>query len=237
VALDEPLGAEFSCSRRFVSHCLERDIWDHEVARFAIDLWLRAEAVADGFAVAQVWRPVAAASGTRARLREAVQQVALALVESLREHESFWLSNREVVALRTWGNDPGTTPDPPSWDYEALAEQARQDIREIRPLLESVLETDLLARLIEDISAPAIRLDDELWVRVVYAFATATRRGMSGLEHLAGVFVPLYLWRAAAFMTQTSQEADAAVQARLDLLCGTFQRLKPVLVDNWSAEA
>ena len=25
VALDEPLGAEFSCSGRFASHCLERD--------------------------------------------------------------------------------------------------------------------------------------------------------------------------------------------------------------------
>ena len=237
VALDEPLGAEFSCSGRFVSHCLERDIWDQEVARFAIDLWLRAEAVADGFAVAQVWRPVAAASGTRARLREAVQQVGLALVESLREHESYWLAKQGVVDLRTWGNDPGTTPDPPSWDYEALAEQARQDIREIMPLLDSVLDTDLRARLVDDISAPAVRLDDELWVRVVYAFATATRRGTRGVEHLAGVFVPLYLWRAATFMRQTSLEPDAAVQTRLDSLCQTFQRLRPVLVDSWLAEA
>ena len=139
--------------------------------------------------------------------------------------------------LRTWGNDPGTTPDPPSWDYEALAEQARQDIREIMPLLDSVLDTDLRARLVDDISTPAVRLDDELWVRVVYAFATATRRGMRGVEHLAGVFVPLYLWRAATFMRQTSLEPDAAVQTRLDSLCQTFQRLRPVLVDSWLAEA
>ena len=38
VALDEPLGAEFACSGRFASHCLEQDIWNHEAARFAIDL-------------------------------------------------------------------------------------------------------------------------------------------------------------------------------------------------------
>ena len=136
VALDEPLGAEFSCSGRFVSHCLDRDIWEQEVARFAIDLWLRAEAVADGFPVGQIWRPATAASGTRAKLREAVQQVTLALVESLREHAPFWLATQGVADLRTWGDDPGTAPEPPSWDYEALAEQSRQDIREIRPLLD-----------------------------------------------------------------------------------------------------
>jgi hypothetical protein len=56
VALDEPLGAEFACSGRFASHCLEQDIWNHEAVRFAIDLWLRTEAVAGRFAVGQIWR-------------------------------------------------------------------------------------------------------------------------------------------------------------------------------------
>jgi glucosylglycerate synthase len=235
VALDEPLGAEFSCSRRFASHCLEQDIWNHEVARFAIDLWLRTEAVADGFAVGQIWRPATTAAGARTTLREAVQQVVLSLVESLRAHESFWVGANGVAELRTWGNDPQVTPDPPTWDYEALAEQARHDLVEIRPLLEEVLEQEVLARVVDDLSAPAFRLDDELWARIVYAFATATRQGRTGIEHLAGMFVPLYMWRAAAFMAQTVLEADATVQARLDSLCETFQRLKPALVSSWSA--
>jgi hypothetical protein len=235
VKLEEPLGAEFSCSGRFASHCLEREIWDHEVARFAIDLWLRAEAVANRFTVEQVWRPAPAASGPRASLRDAVQQVVLALIESLRDHETFWLAEHDVAELRTWGSDPGTTPDPPTWDFEALGEQARRDIVDIRPLLDGVLDADLVARLLEDLSAPALRLDDERWVRLVYGFAAAARRGTTGIEHLAGLFVPLYLWRAAAFMAQTSGLAGADVQARLDSLSDTFQRLKPVLVGNWSA--
>ena len=157
VALDEPLGAEFSCSRRFASHCLDEDIWDHEAARFAIDLWLRTEAIADGFAVGQIWRPATTAAGARTTLREAVQQVVLALVESLRAHESFWTATNGVAELRTWGTDPKETPDAPTWDYEALAEQARHDIIEIKPLLEGVLDADLLARVVEDMSAQAGR--------------------------------------------------------------------------------
>jgi hypothetical protein len=90
---------------------------------------------------------------------------------------------------------------------------------------------------VEDATArPELTLDDDLWVRVVYAFATAARSRTINVDHLASMFVPLYLWRAAAFMAHASREDDDAVQARLDALCEVFQRLKPVLVDHWSAE-
>jgi hypothetical protein len=73
-------------------------------------------------------------------------------------------------------------------------------------------------------------------VRTVYALAAAARRGPASIEHLAGMFVPLYLWRAAAFMTHAALEDDATVLEELESLCQTFQRLKPVLVERWSAE-
>ena len=165
-----------------------------------------------------------------------MQQVVLALIESLRAHDSFWRKTNGVVELRRWGTDPKDSPDAPAWDYQALAEQARHDIGEIRPLLEEVLEATLLARIVEETSSPELHSDDELWVRTVYALAAAARRGPTSIEHLAGMFVPLYLWRAAAFMTHAAIEADATVREELESLCQTFQRLKPLLVERWSAE-
>jgi hypothetical protein len=236
VALDEPLGAEFSCSRSFAAHCLEQDIWDHEVARFAIDLWLRTEAITQGVAIGQVWRPSTTAAGARTTLREAVQQVGLAMAESLRAHESFWRATKGVAELRTWGTDPTVIPDAPTWDFEALAEQARHDLVEIAPLLEGVLEPDLIARLREEVSARAFHLDDELWVKSVYAFAAASHLQPNWIEHLAGTFVPLYLWRASAFMAHTAHENPGVLQRRLNSLCDVFLQLKPALVKRWSAE-
>lgn len=236
VALDEPLGAEFSCSGRFATHCLEQDIWDHDVARFAIDLWLRTEAVARAFAVGQIRRPAATVASAHTRLREAVQQVVLALIESLRAHESFWRQTNGVVELRRWDTEPAEVPDPPDWDYQDLAAQARHDIGEIRPLLAEVLEEDLLARIAAETSGADPYSDDELWVTTVYAFVAAARRGGTSIDQLAGMFVPLYLWRAAAFMRHTAAQADATVEEGLESLCQTFQRLKPSLVERWSAE-
>ena len=236
VALDEPLGAEFACSGRFASHSLEQDIWNQEAARFAIDLWLRTEAVAEGFTIGQIWRPATPAAGTRTTLREAVRQVVVSLIESLRAHDSFWLKANGMTALRTWGTDPVEMPEAATWDYQALAEQARHDMVEIRPLLKEVLEPDVFAQVMEASSNGGVQLDDEVWVRSVYAFAAATRLGRTSIEHLADMFAPLYMWRASAFMTHTALESPAIVQARLDSLCETFQRLKPGLVASWSVE-
>jgi hypothetical protein len=234
VALDEPLGAEIACSGRFASHCLEQDIWNHEAARFAIDLWLRTEAVAARFRVGQIWRPAVNAAG-RTTLREAVRQVVLSLLESLRAHESFWTTADGIGELQTWGTDLVVMPDIAAWDYQALAAQARHDLKEIKPLLESVLEAADLQRVMDDGSDTAPPVEDELWARIVYAFLAEARRGRTGAEHLADMFVPLYMWRAAAFMAHTALEPPRAVQSRLDALCETFHRLKPVLVRNWSA--
>jgi glucosylglycerate synthase len=235
VGLDEPLGPEFSCSGRFASHCLERDIWNREAGRFAIDLWLRTEALAQRVPVGQIWRPTTTASGARTTIRDAVQQVVLSLVESLRAHTSFWIAAQGLKELRTWGDDPDAVPDPPAWDYLAMADQARHDIGEIKALLDGVLAPATLARVLEEISTPTLRLDDELWVTIVYAFVAAAGRGSTAVEHLAAMFVPLYLWRASAFMARTAHDSNATAQARLDALCETFQRLKPLLVSSWSA--
>lgn len=235
VGLDEPLGAEFACSRRFAAHCLDQPIWREDAARFAIDLWLRTEAIAGGFSVGQIWRPPTSGSGATT-LRQAVRQIMLSLSVIIRAHESFWRQVDGVATLPTWGTD-GDGGDFVEWDYLALAQQARRDLTEIRPLLEGTFDPALIASLIDDTAASDPRFHDELWVKVVYGFfVQANGRGTAGIEQLADMFVPIYMWRAAVFMMQTAGEPADRVQARLDALCNTFQRLRPDLVSEWKAE-
>ena len=99
---------------------------------------------------------------------------------------------------------------------------------------EDVLDPGLFGGVIDNVNGTTPRLDDELWVRTVYDVATAIQHGRAAIDHMADMFVPLYMWRAAAFMSETQPEPPLAVQARLDALCDTFQRLKPTLVASWS---
>ncbi len=235
VGLDEPLGAEFACSGRFAAHTLEQDIWKEDAARFAIDLWLRTEAIANRFPLGQIWRPPGSPP-VATTLRQAVRQIFTSLVVSLNAHESYWRTSHDVATLHTWGDDGEGCPVAAEWDHSALAEEARHDILEIQPLLEGVLDPAVLSRLIEDIDADEPRLDDELWVRIVYECLEAAHRGTEAVEHLADMFVPLYMWRAARFMSFTAHEPDDVAQTRLNALCDAFLRHKPVLVRGWAVE-
>ncbi len=236
VGLDEPLGTEFACSRRFAAHCLEQSVWDEDGARFAIDLWLRTEALAGRFPVGQIWRPAPAGGSSATTLQQAVRQILLSLALTLRAHQDFWRQAEGVATLPTWGTDRdqgGFT----EWDYLALAQRATHDLAEIRPLLEGTLEPALVTALVEDTTAAEPTFHDELWVRLVYAFCTkAHGRGSASIEQLADMFVPIYMWRAATFMKQSAAEAVEQTQARLDALCTAFERLRPAFVSGWTTE-
>ena len=139
-----------------------------------------------------------------------------------------------MTTLRTWGAEPDGLPAAADWDHATLAQQARRDIAQIAPLLEGVLDPIIFSRLMDDIAAADSPPEDELWVRIVYAFLAATTRGPAGSEQLADMFVPIYMWRAARFMSQTALEPVDVVQTRLNALCDAFQHLRPALVGGWN---
>lgn len=237
VDLDEPLGAAFVCAGRFASHCLEREVWDRPVARFGIDLWLRTEAVAGGFRLGQIWQPPPAAGqpSARATLREAVHQVMAALFDTLAWHAAFWPGRQSVERLPAWGTDAGPDPAEPAWDVEALAAEARANVRDLLPLLERALGAENAAALAAAAEADPPALGDDLWVACVWECLVASRRHAMPLDHLAQAFVPVYLARAASFLAETAGRPPEAVRARLDALNAAFERARPSLVERWTA--
>ena len=50
----QPIGGEFGMSGRLASHYLTRPVWETDVARYGIDIWMTTTAVGDGFAVCPV---------------------------------------------------------------------------------------------------------------------------------------------------------------------------------------
>ena len=177
------------------------------------------------------------AAGARTTLREAVQQIVLSLVESLRAHDSFWRSANGVAELphvgrRSTGDARrrrhGTTRRSPS-------RRATTSPRS-RPLLEGVLEPALLARLLDDVSAPALHSTTSCGSgssmrsspRRAEARPASSTSPPCSCRSICGA-------RRRSWRTPRTK-TPPTVQARLDSLCETFQRLKPVLVSSWSAE-
>jgi glucosylglycerate synthase len=76
---------------------------------------------------------------------------------------------------------------------------------------------------------------DELWVKVVYEFASSYRRSVINRDHIIQALAPLYRGRAYHFITQNQDVAPDALEQRVEALCASFERLKPYLVSLWTA--
>ncbi len=51
----QPIGGDFGFSGRLASFYLDKDVWESDVARFGIDIWMTTTAVANGFKICQAF--------------------------------------------------------------------------------------------------------------------------------------------------------------------------------------
>ena len=53
VNIRQPIGGEFGMSNSMVRHCLNQDVWDSDIAKFGVDIWLTITAITGGFRICQ----------------------------------------------------------------------------------------------------------------------------------------------------------------------------------------
>ncbi|HQZ40624.1 MAG TPA: glycosyltransferase [Vicinamibacterales bacterium] len=234
----EPQAAEFGCSGRFASHCLDEAVWDTSLAQYGIDIWTTGEALTEGFSCCQaaLGPRTLAASTTRPGLSETFGQVIGSLFLCLEEHPSRWLARTGSQALPVAGRPP--TPSTASLtglDGERLLQSFGTNLRDLRTVLQAILvpETqDALSKASES-GVSQLRFPDDLWAATVYQFLAAHHGGVMRREHVTQALLPLYLGRAGAFAMQHAHQAPEEIDVALESLAVAFERSKPYLVERW----
>ena len=56
---------------------------------------------------------------------------------------------------------------------------------------------------------------------------------MVSREHLLKALTPLYLGRTASFVYATQGLTSTEAEQKIEVLCQTFERMKPYLVQRW----
>src|ERR1044071_1646004 len=110
----QPIGGEFGFSGALAAHYLDQHVWESEVARVGIDIWVTKEAIASGargcqsFLGAKIHNPKDPAADLSAMLVQVVGAV-FALME---EHQKVWLNlaGSNQVALFGFPYEVGVEP-------------------------------------------------------------------------------------------------------------------------------
>ncbi len=231
----QPIGGDFGFSGRLAAHYLDRPVWDTDVARFGIDIWMTTTALADGFRICEAFlgAKIHDPKDPGADLAGMFVQVVSSVFDLMHIYRDRWpsVTGAEVVPL--FGFPHGVGLEPVAVDVErmrAIFVQASRDLREI-------WEVALLPQDLEAVAALAasdpFRFPDPLWVRVVYGFAAAYERTSLPREQLLRSLVPLYLGRTASFVLETATSGSDEVEGKIRRLADEFVAQKPHLCERW----
>jgi hypothetical protein len=232
----EPLAAEFGCSNRFLSHCLEQDVWESDLAHYGIDLWLTAAALSGGFSCCQAPLGVRHVQPPHDRpgFAEVFEQVVGATFSCLERHASYWLPRTASQPLPIVGAGLDGHADTPVVDGLRLSESFCADLRNLQEVLASLVSPETLGRLnATAANCDPLRFADDLWATTAYEFLVAHHHGVMRREHIARALVPLYLGRAGSFLTQYGAAAPAEAEAALESVCLQFEQSKAACVERW----
>jgi hypothetical protein len=232
----EPVAPEFACSSRFVTHCLEQDVWDTELGRVGIDLWVTGEALARGFRCCQAGLSPHPPGPPRGSFGELFEQVVRSAFDCLERHAPYWLERNGSEPLVLASPPPSLAVEPPTVAGSRLTEAFANDLENLRSVLQHILSADTLSTL-ERLAARQrahLNYPDELWVSTVYEFLLAHRTGVMRRDHVVQALAPLYLGRTGSFLRQYSGAPEAEVEEALESLCREFEQSKPGLTQRWN---
>lgn len=231
----EPVAPEFGCSNRFISHCLEQDVWDSELGRVGIDLWVTGEALAKGFKCCQAGLSPHPATPTHTPFGELFAQIVESAFGCLERHAPYWLNRNGTEPLLLASPPPSAAVDPPVVDGTRLTEAFAKDVENLQSVLEYILTGETLSSLeaLAEKQPARLRYPDALWVSTVYEFLLAHRAGVMRRDHIVQALAPLYLGRTGSFLQQYATSPEAVIDEALENLNREFERSKPDLIARW----
>jgi hypothetical protein len=237
--LREPLATQFACSGRFAIEALASGGWDEPFAQYGVDVWLTARAMGGGAKLAQVVTRGAADPRRvyQPPLEDVFAQVVGAVVACLEADAEHWLSVNGSEDVPVIGGSLSPSSARPPFDVARFASVFAQGMRDLGPILESVLSTETrrgLERVAAESSPP--RVPDELWVRAVHDAIVAVHRHLLPTAQIVQALFPIYLGRVASFLAETaSLDVDAAFSRHEALACA-FERAKPEVASLWASQ-
>ena len=233
----QPIGGDFGFSGKLAGHYMDQHVWESDVARFGIDIWMTTEAVASGARVCQSFlgAKIHNPKDPAADLSAMLVQVMGAVFALMEEHQRIWIPLHGSKTVPLFGFQYEVGVEPVNVDAAPMIASFRQGLVDLHPVWEVMLTPEILQALkaTEDMPSHNFHIPDEVWVKTVYDCAVAFHRRVLNREHLIKAMTPLYLGRTASFVVETQGLTTREAEDRIEQLGKVFEQLKPYLLERW----
>ena len=237
----QPIGGDFAISREVAKFYAEQDVWETDVARFGIDIWMTTNAITQGFRICQsnLGAKIHDAKDPGQHLGPMFRQVVWTLCYLMERFEVHWKGVQGSEPVETFGQEGYVEPEPVNVDIEGMIEHFKIGFQQF-----SSLWKDIFSKACFDEIENAVEMDSnqfylptDAWAQILYELAATFHSWSVNRYKLIDLMTPLYYARVASFVRQSwdmsSQEAEELVEDQ----ALKFEEHKDYLIKVWDQKS
>ncbi len=235
--LRQPIGGDFGFSGRLAGHWAAQPVWDTDVARFGVDIWMTTVALCEGFGVCQanLGAKLHDAKDPGRDLGPMFRQVVGSLFALAGRYVDRWTAGGPILPVPTFGFRSATSAEEIPVDSNRLLWRFVDGYVACQKLWRHVLAADSLAAVMDAIHEAAERpegfmLPVEVWARICYDYLIAYNAQEIDHGRLVGSMLPLYFARTATFVNEARRDSPEQAEERIGSYAEVFLAAKPYLV-------
>ncbi|MEW6738612.1 MAG: glycosyltransferase [Nitrospirota bacterium] len=233
----QPIGGDFGFSGELARFYLSKDVWETDVAKYGIDVWMTTTAIANNFKVCQSFlgAKIHDPKDPGADLSAMLYQVVGATFDLMETYSDVWKDIKSSEAVLTCGFQYAVGLEPVNVNVDRMIDKFRLGVKELMGIWKEFMPESIIKFLqrTEKISKKRFNIPDEIWVEVIYSFAIAAHKKLINKEHLLKSLTPLYIGRTASFVLETWESDAEEVEEKIENLCIVFENKKSLLIEKW----
>ena len=233
----QPIGGDFAFSRSLFTQFCAKDVWETDVAKFGIDIWLTTTAMIHKARIAQANLGVKVhdVKDPAESLGPMFQQVVYTLFSLMEENETIWKSVQGSVEVPVIGPLHEVEPKAFTIDVDQLISEFKIAYSNYHLVWQKIVAAEnwpVIERLYQA-SGRDFVFDTESWARILYDLAAGFHHWRGRKNLLVSLMTKLYFARVASFVNQTidmsADEAEEVVEEQAEV----FEQLKDYLILRW----
>ena len=232
----QPIGGEFGFGADLARVYLAEPVWESDVAKFGIDIFMTTTALARGVRVVQAFlgAKIHDPKDPGADLGPMFTQVVGTLLTLARKNVDVW---RPVTGSRdvpVTGEIAPVEPEAVNASVRVLVEKFRAGAADQDQAWTEILSADTreVARKAAE-TGNASAIGGRFWAKAVYEIVAAART-REDTETLARAPLPLYFGRVAALIGEMQGLDQAGAERVVEQQAVAFEQTKPYLLERWA---
>ncbi len=234
----QPIGGDFGFTGELAKFYLkDESVWESDIARFGVDIWMTTTAIANNFKVCQSFlgAKIHAAKEPSSDLSDMLREVVGVLFDLMDKYDDKWKEVQGSVPTEMYGFRYDVGLEPIHVDIERMIDKFVLGREELGSIWQAALPEELIWFLhsLEPEPWQDFRLPAEMWADIIYNFAIAYHRTHINKTHLLKSLTPLYLARVASFINEALHANAEEVENILEDACLKFEEKKASLIEKW----